>query len=68
MKGITTMHAQTEKLKPEISSCCLQTVKTNSLVEYRINTCLRHIHMSSVMRAKLHSQQHEAYVSPGSDN
>ena len=36
------MHAQTQELKPQISSCCLQSVKTNSLVEYPINTCLRH--------------------------
>lgn len=39
----------------EISSCCLQNVRTNSLVEDSINTCLRHVHMSSVMWARLQS-------------
>lgn len=60
------MHAQAQKLKPAISSSCLQSVKTNSLVEYPINTCLRHIHMSSVVWAVLCSDR--AYVSLGSDN
>lgn len=48
------MHEWTEKSKPEISSCCLQNVRTNSLVD-SINTCLRHVHMSSVMWARLQS-------------
>lgn len=35
---ITIMHAQAQAFKPGILSRCLQSVKTNSLGEYLINT------------------------------
>lgn len=35
---ITIMHAQTQKLKPQLSLGCLQSVKINSLVEYMSST------------------------------
>lgn len=60
------MQAQTKKLEPEISSGYLQSVKTNSLVEYPINICLRHTNMSSDVWAGLCSDK--SYVSLGSDN
>ena len=41
------MHARTQKVKLEISSRCLQSVRTNSLAEHPINTRLRHTHTNT---------------------
>lgn len=40
MEAIALMHAQTEKLKPALSSHCLQSVKTNRLPEDPISASI----------------------------